>query len=104
MLTQGQSLKKRRTAAPAKDSRIAVRVSTEQRALLDEASRAEETTLSDFVLHAATQRAAEILADRHQFHLSPPQWAAFVGLLDRPVATKPRLAALLSEPSVFDEP
>ncbi len=90
------------TAVP-KDTRIAVRVSREQRELLDEASRTEETTLSDFVLQAATQRAQEVLADRRQFHLLPDQWDAFVAMLDRPVVAKPRLAALLGEPTVFDE-
>ena len=64
----------RRTTKP-KAERIALRVSSEEHALLEEASRAEARTLS-----------------------------AFVQMLDRPVAAKPRLAASLRTPTVFDDP
>jgi uncharacterized protein (DUF1778 family) len=85
-----------------KEARVALRVSHEQRALLDEASRAEGTSLSEFLLQAATRRAEDVLAERRRFSLDAEQWAELVELLDRPAADRPRLARLLAEPSVFD--
>lgn len=85
-----------------KTERIALRVSEAQRALLDEASRVDETTLTEFVLRAATQRAGEVLADRHRFVLSDDAWDAFTRMLDRPVTDKPQLRRLLAAPPVLD--
>jgi uncharacterized protein (DUF1778 family) len=85
-----------------KSERIALRVSESQRELLYEASRASASTLSDFVLSAATQAAADVLADRTTFVLPPERWDAFVDLLDRDARPMPRLAAFLARPSILD--
>lgn len=90
------------TSARPKNERIALRVSSAQRVLLDEASRAEETTLSEFVLHAAIRRAEDVLADRRRFLLSEDAWKAFVDLLDRPAVEKPRLRRLMTTPSILE--
>jgi uncharacterized protein (DUF1778 family) len=92
----------RRITKP-KAERIALRVSSEEHSLLEEASRAEERTLSAFVLEAATRRAEDVLADRRAFRLPPRKWAAFIELLDRPVVAKPRLTAALRAEIVFDD-
>lgn len=92
----------RRTTQP-KAERIALRVSSEEHLLLEEASRAEERTLSAFVLEAATRRAEDVLADRRSFRLPAEQWAAFAQMLDRPVAAKPRLTESLRTQTVFDD-
>jgi uncharacterized protein (DUF1778 family) len=90
-------------AAPdPKDQRITVRVSSAQRDLLNEASRAEDTTLSEFILDAATSRAEDVLADRRFFTLANQDYGAFLALLDSPVENRPRLRRLLAEPSVFE--
>jgi uncharacterized protein (DUF1778 family) len=86
-----------------KSERLAVRVSREQRALLVDASRAQETTVTEFVLGAATRAAQDALADRRRFVLDEPDWAAFVSALDRAPHDLPRLRSLLSSPSVLDE-
>lgn len=86
-----------------KSERLAVRVSREQRALLVDASRAQETTVTEFVLSAATRAAQDVLADRHRFVLDGPEWAAFVAALDRAPRELPRLRSLFSSPSVLDE-
>lgn len=80
-----------------------MRVSSSQRALLDEASRVSDTTLSEFVLTAATQAAEDVLADRRRFHLPRGQWKEFVRLLDAPARSLPRLRRLLESPGVLDE-
>jgi uncharacterized protein (DUF1778 family) len=80
-----------------------MRVSATQKTLLDEASRASDITLSEFVLNAATRAAEDVLADRRRFVLPPKQWEAFVRVLDAPPQSLPRLRHLLSSPSVLDE-
>ena len=85
-----------------KSERIALRVSESQRDLLYEASRASASTLSDFVLGAATRAAADVLADRTTFVLPPERWNAFVDLLDRDARPTPGLAAFLARPSILD--
>jgi uncharacterized protein (DUF1778 family) len=90
-------------SASPKSERIALRVTSAQRVLLDEACRTEETTLSEFVLHAATRRAEDVLADRRRFVLSAEAWKSFVELLDRPAIEKPRLRRLMSTPSILEQ-
>lgn len=92
----------RSSTIATKADRIALRLSREQHELLTEASRAERTTLSAFVLDASLQRAKDALADRRRFQLPDPQWDAFVAMLDRPVQDRPDLRALLSRRTVFD--
>ena len=87
---------------PSKDERIAVRASHEERELIAEASRVTATTVSDFVLRASIDRAADVLADRREFRLPPEDWNAFVALLDRPPVEKPHLRRLLTEPSILE--
>jgi uncharacterized protein (DUF1778 family) len=91
------------THAETKSERLAVRVSPEQRSLLSEASRAQATTVTAFVLTAATRAAENVLADRRRFTLDAPEWAAFVTALDHPARELPRLRTLLTTPSVLDE-
>ena len=86
-----------------KSQRLAVRISPEQRSLLSEASRAQETTITEFVLGAATRAAEDVLADRRRFVVAEPDWAAFLAALDRSPRKLPRLRKLLATPSVLDE-
>ncbi|MEK6719914.1 MAG: DUF1778 domain-containing protein [Chloroflexota bacterium] len=105
-MTTDAALTGRRFAPPAttsKTERITVRVSVAQRKLLSEASRTESTTLTDFILDAATARAEDVLADRSVFSLNHEAFAAFVDLLDRPVVDKPRLRERLSAQPLFDK-
>ena len=87
---------------PTKDGRIAVRATSEERALIAQASEITATTVSDFVLRASIARAEDVLAERRTFRLSEEQWTAFTAMLDRPVTEKSRLRRLLTEPSVLD--
>ena len=85
-----------------KDSRLAVRMTSEQEALIKRASEVEGTTITEFTVAATVAHARDVLADRRLFSLSPTAWTEFLALLDRPVAHKPALTKLLSNPSVFD--
>jgi uncharacterized protein (DUF1778 family) len=86
----------------AKDGRIALRASREERELIARASRASDTSVSDFVLRASLARAEDVLADRREFELDAAAWAAFVEVLDRPPTVKPRLRNLMRASSVLE--
>ena len=92
-----------RSRETAKAERLAVRVSASQKALLDHASRATNSTLSEFVLAAATLAAEDVLADRRRFVLPREDWNAFVGQLDAPPRSLPRLRKLLESSGVLDD-
>jgi uncharacterized protein (DUF1778 family) len=87
---------------PAKDERIALRISHEQRELITRASELTSTSVSEFVLRASLARAEDVLADRREFRLPPDRWNAFVELLDQSPVEKPRLRRLLTEPSILE--
>ena len=89
-------------ATQRKNERIDVRVSAAAKETLQRAATLSHKNVSEFLLDAGLQAASETLADRRIFALNESDWQAFQEALDRPVEHKPRLARLLSEPSVLD--
>ncbi|WP_414686530.1 DUF1778 domain-containing protein [Mycobacterium sp.] len=87
-----------------KTERFAVRLTAEQDALIRRAAEVEGTDLTNFAVTATVAHAREVLADRRLFVLDDTSWDQFLAVLDRPVSSKPRLAALFAEPTVFDTP
>jgi uncharacterized protein (DUF1778 family) len=87
----------------SKAERLHLRVDPEQKALLEAASRAAGDTVSGFVLRAATEAAADVVADRRVFVLDEQAWQMFDEALSRPAAEVPGLRELLSAPTVLDE-
>jgi uncharacterized protein (DUF1778 family) len=85
-----------------KAERLHLRVDPEQKALLEAASRAAGDTVSGFVLRAATEAAADVLADRRVFVLEEQAWQVFDQALSRPATEVPGLRELLSAPTVLD--
>lgn len=86
-----------------KDSRIAVRLSSAQDALIRHAAEVEGTSITEFTVAATMSHAVDVLADRRVFAIDDASWKKFRAVLDRPVSHKPRLERLLTEPSVFTE-
>jgi len=86
-----------------KDSRIAVRLSSDQDALIRHAAEVEGTNITEFTVTATISHAADVLADRRVFTIDNAAWSEFLAVLDRPVSHKPRLEKLLAEPPVFTE-
>jgi uncharacterized protein (DUF1778 family) len=86
-----------------KDSRFAVRLSSDQDALIRHAAEVEGTTLTEFTVTAALAHARDVLADRRVFALDDAAWSEFLAVLDRPVQHKAALEKLLTERAVFDE-
>src|SRR5258708_21599793 len=64
-------------AVSAKGDRLHLRLDAEQKAMLEAASRAAGDTVSTFVLKAATEAAADVLADRRVFVLDQDAWRVF---------------------------
>lgn len=87
-----------------KDSRLAVRLSSDQDALIRRAAEAEGTSITDFTVAAALNRAFDVLADRRVLAIDDAAWNELLAVLDRPVSHKPRLEKLLAEPSIFEDP
>jgi uncharacterized protein (DUF1778 family) len=85
-----------------KDERMAVRLTTEQDALIRHAAESEGTNVTEFVVQAAYARARDVLADRRLFQLDDAAWNEFLAVLDRPVQYKQRLSKLFAEGSVFE--
>jgi uncharacterized protein (DUF1778 family) len=84
------------TRTQAKDNRLAVRLTSEQRARVDQAAAAEGRTVTEFAVAALSERAGHVLADRRLFPLGSEEWDRFCALLDQPVQHLPRLAELLA--------
>jgi uncharacterized protein (DUF1778 family) len=86
----------------AKTSRIAVRLSAEQDALIRHAADVEGTNITQFTVDAAVSRARDVLADQRLFMLDDVAWAEFLAVLDRPVVHKPMLERLFASESIFE--
>lgn len=89
-------------AVERKDARLAVRLTPNQRALIDEAATASGQSLTEFVTTAALVRAEEALADRRLFHIDDAAWKDFNAILDRPAMHRRELANLLKEAAPWD--
>lgn len=86
-----------------REERLEVRLSATAKNTLQQAAALKQQTISAFVLDSGMTAAAETLADRREFPLSTEQYDAFVAALDAAPKQKPRLAKLLSSPSVLEE-
>jgi len=87
-----------------KAERLHLRVDAEQKALLEAASRAAGASVSTFVLKAATDAAADMLADRRVFVLDHDAWHVFDQAMERPAQDVAGLRELLSTPTVLNAP
>jgi uncharacterized protein (DUF1778 family) len=91
-----------RTGRPKTD-RLELRISREERRILDEAAATSGMSVSAFVLSHATDAARDLLADRTSFVLPPERWNTFVTMLELDPRPMPGLAAFLARRSVLDE-
>jgi uncharacterized protein (DUF1778 family) len=82
--------------------KLDLRLTPNAKQALQTAAQATHKTLSDFVLESALARADHVLADRLIFRLDTQRWNAFLAALEAPPKPRPRLARLLSEPSIVD--
>jgi uncharacterized protein (DUF1778 family) len=85
-----------------KGARIEVRISSEQKAFISRGANANGQNISDFILSSAQEKAEMVLADQKEFALPQDRWEKFVAALERPTTEHPRLAKLMSEPSILE--
>ena len=90
-------------STPVKEERLAVRVTARQKQTIERAAAVLGRNVTEFSVQAITERAEEVLTDRHVFNLSQAQWDEFVAQLEEPARPVPELVALLHRPSLFDE-
>jgi uncharacterized protein (DUF1778 family) len=84
-----------------KRRRLQIRVDPAARRRLEQAAEAAHLTVLAFVLQAAEQRAAEVLAERAVVTLSPEAAEVFAEALARPAMVNDRLAEALQRPRTF---
>jgi uncharacterized protein (DUF1778 family) len=97
-----KGVKKTMPSTSTRSEKLDLRLTTEAKRVLQSAATAMRRSVSEFVLESSLTRAAEILPDRQRFGLDAEQWAAFQSALDAPPRALPRVAKLLTEPSVFE--
>jgi uncharacterized protein (DUF1778 family) len=78
----------------AKETRLSIRATEPEKAVLREAARLRRMNTSQFVLEASLSAANAILEDQSQFRLPPEQWRAFRERLDEPARSIPTLVDL----------
>ena len=84
-------------------STLNLRISPEERDLIDMAANIQGKNRTDFILEAARQAAEETLLDRTIFWVSPQAYAEFIALLDAPPQPNERLRKTIQTPAPWDE-
>jgi uncharacterized protein (DUF1778 family) len=90
------------TVEKGRTERLNVRVTESQARLIRLAAKEAQANLSSFLVESACLRAEETLASQRHIVYDAQQWKAFTAALDRPAKDKPRLKALLTEPSILE--
>lgn len=84
-----------------KDARIELRVTREQKDAIEAAAAIEGRTVTDFSANLLTARAAEIIEQDRELHISAAQFEKFLAILEQPAKTVDGLRELMSRKSVF---
>jgi uncharacterized protein (DUF1778 family) len=87
--------------ARARDRRLEVRATAEDRELIDRAVAASGTDLTGFVITHLRLAAQQVLADREGFRLNPEALDAWERINQRPARSLKGLRALMDRPSPF---
>ena len=82
----------------SRSDRLQLRVSPQQRMVIQRAAEASHETVTDYVVRHAVSAAKNDLADRRYFALDDAPWTEFLALLDRPPVHKPELDRLFAQP------
>jgi uncharacterized protein (DUF1778 family) len=82
---------------------INLRVTRDQKALIDRAAEALGRNRSDFMLDVACREAESVLLDQRYFNLDEEAFQRFIDLLDAPPADNPGLTRLLTRKAPWDK-
>jgi len=83
----------------SRSTRLGLRTTPEQKALLRRAAAVSHKSLTEFVLDSACLAAEQTLLDQCLFIVSEDQAATLLELLDRPAEHNPGLLDLFAAPS-----
>lgn len=86
-----------------RESRFHFRATADQDALIREAAAATDSTVTDFVLRSAVERAESVLTDRQRLRMSPQAFDRFVAAMDEPARVVPELVELLEHDSIIPD-
>lgn len=84
------------TTRTLRDQTINIRVSRQQREVIDQAAQTLGKSRSDFMVESAYREAEQVLLDRTVFTLDEQGFAAFEAMLDAPPAPTGALDKLLT--------
>ncbi len=82
---------------------INLRVTHNQKALIDRAAEAQGRNRSDFMLEAACRQAESVLLDQRYFNLDEEAFERFIDLLDAPPTDNPGLTRLLKRKAPWEK-
>jgi uncharacterized protein (DUF1778 family) len=88
-----------------KYKRLSIRVTDQQKAILEQAAQAQHMSVTQFVLQASLDAAHSVLEDPFDltiFHLPSAQWQAFCQRLEQLPQINPALQQLFSEQSPWE--
>jgi uncharacterized protein (DUF1778 family) len=87
----------------SKSERLDLRLTAEQKAIIEQAASMEGTTAAGFTVTAVMERASEAIYRSRTLMLSPRAWDEFIDLLDARPAVPEAIVKLLAEPSVLEK-
>ncbi|MGO8918541.1 MAG: DUF1778 domain-containing protein [Stellaceae bacterium] len=93
----------RTNAGRVRNDTITIRVTPQQRDVIDRAAQALGKSRSEFILDTACREAETVLLDRRFFALDDATYRRFIDALNRPPADNPRLRKLLRTPAPWDK-
>ena len=85
-----------RTYTRAKSTSLSLRISEQDKSLIDRAAAVSGQDRTEFMVASARKAAADALLDQRLFVLDDEQWAAFSAALDAPPRPNDRLKAMLN--------
>lgn len=86
----------------ARSSRLGLRATPQQEAVLRRAAEVVHKSMTDFILDSACQAAEQALLDQRLFLVSRSQSQALLDMLDRPAQDNPGLKDLFSRSAPWD--
>ncbi len=89
--------------AVLKDKSLNIRVTEDEKTMVEQAASLSHVAMSQFMLQAALRAAEEVLAEQTRFVVPADKWDEFVALLDRPARVLPGLREAASKPSPLGE-
>ena len=86
-----------------RNTTLNIRTTDHTKHLLQQAANMLGTTVSGFLLNAATDKAHEIIQNQNHFALGDKQWRAFCDVLDRAPSSNAKLKSLMMANTVFKD-